>query len=76
MNIFERFFGSPKPEDKSEAGLVKSTGQEEPPFFDESDSGDGVPEELEVGSNVSESTTGEKLGLSQEPEVGEVDKVE
>lgn len=76
MSIFERFFGGPKSEDKPEADLVNKTEQEGLPPFDESDSGDGVPEEAPTSFHDFEKVIRENPELGKKPENDDVGKVE
>lgn len=77
MSIFERFFGGSKPEeDKPEVGLVNKTEQEELPPFDESDYGDGVPEEAPTMFHDFEKVIRENPELGQKSENNDVGKAE
>ncbi len=76
MSIFERFFGDPKPEDIPEVDLVDKTEQEELLPFDESDSGDGVPEEPQTSFHDFEAAIRENPELGKKAEGSETGKVE
>jgi len=77
MSIFKRFFGGPKSEEiKPEVDSTDKIEQEELPPFDESDSGDGVPEEAPTSFHDFETVIRENPELGKKTEDSDVGKAE